>query len=143
MPEHVKTKPSQARRARDVKQWDRLTDVAVIGFGGAGGCAAIAAADAGAQVTIFELASASGGSTAMSSAEIYMGGGTRVQQACGFVDSTEDMFTYMMMSAGPQADEAKIRNYCENSVDHFNWLVDLGVPFKDSFHVSYVLDIGF
>ena len=83
---------------------------------------------------IFELASASGGSTAMSSAEIYMGGGTRVQKACGFEDSSEDMFTYMMMCAGPQADEAKIRNYCDNSVAHFDWLVSLGVPFKDSFH---------
>jgi len=98
--------------------------------------AAIEAADAGASVIIFELASASGGSTAMSSAEIYMGGsgGTRVQQACGFEDSTEAMFTYMMMSAGPQADEEKIRNYCEHSRDHFQWLVDIGVPFKDSFH---------
>ena len=39
------------------------------------------------------------------------------------------------LALGPQADEAKIRNYCENSLDHFNWLVDhLGVPFKDSFH---------
>ena len=105
-------------------------------FGGAGGCAAIEAADAGSSVIIFELASASGGSTAMSSAEIYMGGsgGTRVQQACGFEDSTEDMVTYMMMAAGPQADEEKIRNYCENSRDHFQWLVDIGVPFKDSFH---------
>lgn len=131
-----KTNPSQARRASDVTQWDKETDVAIVGFGGAGGCAAIEAADAGAQVTIFELASDSGGSTALSSAEIYMGGngGTRVQQACGFEDSTEDMFNYMMMSAGPQADEAKIRNYCENSAAHFQWLVDIGVPFKDSFH---------
>jgi len=119
-----------------VQHWDRETDVAIVGFGGAGGCAAIEAADAGASVIIFELASASGGSTAMSSAEIYMGGsgGTRVQQACGFEDSTEAMFTYMMMSAGPQADEEKIRNYCEHSRDHFQWLVDIGVPFKDSFH---------
>jgi succinate dehydrogenase/fumarate reductase flavoprotein subunit len=132
-----KTVPSKPRYARDVSQWDRETDIAVVGFGGAGGCAAIEAADSGAQVIIFELASASGGSTALSSAEIYMGGsgGTRVQKACGFEDDTEDMFTYMMMAAGPQADEAKIRNYCENSVEHFNWLSDtLGVPFKDSFH---------
>jgi 3-oxo-5alpha-steroid 4-dehydrogenase len=136
MSEKAKTNPSQTRKARDVTHWDRDTDVAVVGFGGAGGCAAIEAADAGAKVTIFELASASGGSTAMSSAEIYMGGsgGTRVQQACGFEDSTEDMFTYMMMCAGPQADEAKIRNYCDNSKAHFQWLVDIGVPFKDSFH---------
>ncbi|WP_188109693.1 FAD-dependent oxidoreductase [Pseudohalioglobus sediminis] len=131
-----KANPSHPRHARDVTNWDLQTDVAIIGFGGAGGCAAIEAADAGAEVLLFELASASGGSTAMSSAEIYMGGsgGTRVQRACGFEDSTEDMVTYMMMSAGPQADEAKIRNYCENSVEHFDWLCNLGVPFKDSFH---------
>lgn len=136
MPDQTKTNPSRPRKARDVKRWDRETDVAIVGFGGAGGCAAIEAADAGSSVTIFEVASASGGSTAMSSAEIYMGGsgGTRVQQACGFEDKTEDMITYMMMAAGPQADEEKIRNYCENSKDHFQWLVDIGVPFKDSFH---------
>ena len=136
MSDQTKTNPSRPRKARDVKQWDRETDVAIVGFGGAGGCAAIEAADAGSSVTIFEVASASGGSTAMSSAEIYMGGsgGTRVQQACGFEDKTEDMFAYMMMAAGPQADEKKIRNYCENSKDHFQWLVGIGVPFKDSFH---------
>ena len=136
MSEKPKTNPSQPRKLRDVAQWDRETDVAIVGFGGAGGCAAIEAADAGSSVIIFELASSSGGSTALSSAEIYMGGngGTRVQQACGFEDTTEDMVTYMMMAAGPQADEEKIRNYCENSRAHFQWLVDIGVPFKDSFH---------
>ena len=146
MSDKAKTNPATPRLERDVAQWDRETDVAVVGFGGAGGCAAIEAADAGAEVVIFELASASGGSTAMSSAEIYMGGngGTRVQKACGFEDSTQDMITYMTMAAGPQADEEKIRNYCENSVDHFNWMVDtLGVPFKGQFpqgarhHVSH------
>jgi len=132
----AKTRPSRPRKLRDVTQWDRETDVVVVGLGGAGGCAAIEAADAGAEVIVFELASAAGGSTALSSAEIYMGGsgGTRVQRACGFDDSTEDMVTYMMLCAGPQADEAKIRNYCEHSSEHFQWLVDLGVPFKDSFH---------
>jgi len=136
MTQKEKTNPSRPRKASEVTQWDMETDVAIVGFGAAGGCAAIEAADAGSSVTIFELASASGGSTALSSAEIYMGGsgGTRVQQACGFEDKTEDMITYMMMSAGPQADEAKIRNYCESSADHFQWLVDHGVPFRDSFH---------
>ncbi|GAB5452170.1 MAG: FAD-binding protein [Halioglobus sp.] len=132
-----KASPTHPRKASDVSQWDRETDIAIVGFGGAGGCAAIEAADAGAEVSLFELASEGGGSTAMSSAEIYMGGsgGTRVQQACGFEDATEDMFTYMMMSAGAQADEAKIRTYCDNSLQHFDWLANtLGVPFKDSFH---------
>jgi succinate dehydrogenase/fumarate reductase flavoprotein subunit len=132
----AKTSPTLPRRLSEITDWHRETDIAIIGFGGAGGCAALEAADAGADVVIFELASAAGGSTALSSAEIYMGGngGTRVQRACGFEDSTEDMFTYMMMAAGPQADEAKIRGYCDNSKAHFEWLLELGVPFKDSFH---------
>jgi succinate dehydrogenase/fumarate reductase flavoprotein subunit len=136
MAEKPGTNPSRTRKLRDVTHWDRETDIAVVGFGAAGGCAAIEAADGGSEVIILELASASGGSTALSSAEIYMGGsgGTRVQQACGFHDSTQDMFQYMMMCAGPQADEEKIRNYCEHSCAHFQWLVDIGVPFKDSFH---------
>lgn len=129
-----KTSPVKPRKASLIEQWDYETDVAIIGFGGAGACAAIEACDAGAEVIIFEAASTGGGSTALSSAEIYMGGngGTRVQRACGYKDSTEDMFNFLMMCAGPQADEHKIRAYCDGSVDHFNWLVDKGVPFKDS-----------
>ncbi len=33
---------------------------------------------------------------------------------------------------GPGADEA-IADYCEGSVDHFDWLVECGVPFKAEF----------
>jgi succinate dehydrogenase/fumarate reductase flavoprotein subunit len=130
----LKTKPSRPIKASTVSQWHSQIDVAVVGFGGAGACAAIEAHDAGASVTLFELASASGGSTALSSAEIYMGGngGTRVQQACGWQDTEQDMVEYLKASAGPQADEAKIRAYVAGSVDHFNWLVAQGVPFKDS-----------
>ncbi len=93
-------------------------------------------ATTGAEVTIFDLASASGGSTALSSAEIYMGGngGTRVQRACGFEDSTEDMYQYLMAANGPLADADKVRAYCEGSLDHFNWLVGLGVPYKDTLY---------
>lgn len=134
MSDAAKSSPTRPTKLKDIKQWGIETDVAVIGFGGAGACTAIEAHDAGAQVTIFELASASGGSTALSSAEIYMGGngGTRVQKATGWEDSTEDMIAYMTAAAGPQADEAKIRAYCEGSTAHFDWLVEQGVPFKDS-----------
>ena len=101
---------------------------------GAGACAAIEASDAGARVTLFEVASASGGSTALSSAEVYLGGGggTRVQKACGYTDSTEDMFQYLMAAGGDLADEAKVRLYCEESTEHFDWLVAMGASYKDS-----------
>ena len=90
--------PTRPKRLSTVDRWDIETDIAIVGFGGAGACAAIEAADAGSQVCIFEVAAAAGGSTALSSAEVYMGGGggTRVQRACGYEDSTEDMIAYMM-----------------------------------------------
>lgn len=127
-----KTTATAPRNSKDITQWDIETDIAIIGFGGAGASAAIEAADAGSKVSIFELASASGGSTALSSAEIYMGGngGTPVQQACGYHDDTENMVNYLKACFGNQADEAKIRHYCENSIGHYNWLTGLGVPFK-------------
>lgn len=135
MSDNPKFSPAQPLRLADVKQWDMETDVVVVGFGGAGACAAIEAADAGAQVLLFELSSASGGSTAMSSGEVYLGGngGTRVQKACGFEDSTENFYNFLMKCHGPQADENKVRLFAERGVEHFNWLVDHGVPFKDSF----------
>ena len=136
MQERTKTDPTRPRKLSTVTQWDFETDVAVVGFGGAGACAAIEAADAGAQVMIFELASDGGGSTALSSGELYMGGngGTPVQRACGFEDSTEDMFNYMMKSFAARANEEKIRVYCDGSTEHFQWLTERGVPFKHSFH---------
>lgn len=134
MPGNAKTRPTRPVKLADVSEWHIDTEVAIVGYGGAGSCAAIAASDAGAEVVIFEASSAAGGSTALSSAEIYMGGGggTRVQRACGYDDKTEDMVTYLLHCAGPQADEAKIRAYCEGSRAHFDWLVSLGMPFKDS-----------
>ena len=35
-------------------RWDEETDVVIVGFGGAGACAAIEAADNGARVTVIE-----------------------------------------------------------------------------------------
>ena len=119
-----------------VPNWDIETDVLIIGFGGSGGCAAIEAADAGADVMIADVASAAGGSTALSSSEIYMGGdgGTPAQQANDFEDSTEDMFRYLMMASGPNADESKVRLYAEQNLQHYRWLTEtLGMEFNTTF----------
>lgn len=116
--------------ASEVSSWHGDTDVVIVGFGGAGACAAIAASDAGARVTIIEAASASGGSTALSSAEIYLGGGTAIQKAVGYDDSIDDVYGYLMDSNGPQADPGKVRAYAEGGAAHLDWLMSLGVPFK-------------
>jgi len=120
--------------ASRVEAWHREVDVLAVGFGAAGACAALGAREAGAEVLVLERAGGGGGTSANSTGEIYLGGGTPVQKACGFEDSPEEMYRYLMASCGPDPDEAKIRMYADASVDHFHWLVDQGVPYKHSFY---------
>ena len=117
----------------DVHDWSDDADVVVIGFGIAGGCAAVTAAADGARVLVLERAGAAGGTTAMAGGHFYLGGGTAVQQATGYADSVEAMYDYLVaMSREPEHD--KIRAYCEGSVEHFEWLEDLGVHFERSYY---------
>ena len=131
------TKKSLADRPKplaDVQHWYAETDVLIIGGGGAGTSAAIEAADAGAKVMILEAASDAGGSTALAGGLIYMGGGTPTQKACGFKDDTEEMFKHLMMASGPNADPIKVRLYCDESLNHYDWLVKQGVVFKPEYY---------
>lgn len=119
----------------DVPQWDFETDVAVVGFGATGACAAIEAAEAGARVMLFERNSGSGGASGLSGGEIYIGGsgGTEVQRAAGFSDSTEDFAAYLKAAGGPCADEAKCDLYARDAVSHFAWLKAQGVPYRGNY----------
>ena len=125
--------PTECMSLGEVTQWDDEADLVVVGYGGAGVCASLEAALSGADVLVLERAGGGGGTTAMSTAHIYMGGGTRVQNAVGIEDSTEDMFRFVMASAD-DPDEEKVRLFCDESVALFDWLVELGVPFKDSIY---------
>jgi 3-oxo-5alpha-steroid 4-dehydrogenase len=120
-------------RARDVRELDAETDVAVVGMGCAGVCAALGAREAGAEVIALERAGGPGGTSANSGGLLYLGGGTALQRACGFEDSAEAMYAYLMASCGSGADPALIAPYCEESAAHFDWLTRLGLPFRASF----------
>ncbi|EON23967.1 hypothetical protein CF8_2054 [Nocardioides sp. CF8] len=98
----------------------------------AGAAAAIAAASSGASVRVLERASGPGGSSALSGGEIYLGGGTAVQRACGVSDTPDDMFAFLSAALGPHADTEKLRLYCDGSVEHFDWLVACGIDFQHS-----------
>ena len=118
--------------ANTVTSWSDEVDVLVIGFGIGGGCAAVSAAAAGARVLVLERAAVAGGTTSLAGGHFYLGGGTAVQEATGHPDSPEEMYKYLV-AVSRQPDHDKIRAYCEGSVEHFNWLEDLGFQFERSY----------
>ncbi|WP_193048628.1 FAD-binding protein [Mycolicibacterium baixiangningiae] len=134
----MSTEIPETVEAASVTEWSDEVDVVVIGFGIAGGCAAVSAAAAGARVLVLEKAAAAGGTTSMAGGHFYLGGGTAVQQATGFEDSAEEMYKYLVaMSREPEHD--KIRAYCEGSVEHFEWLENLGFQFERSYYPGKVV----
>lgn len=127
-------------RANSVKAWDIETDVAIVGFGASGACAAIEAAQAGAKVTLFEAGSGSGGASALSGGEIYYGGGTDEQRAAGFDDTAEALESYLMMAGGPDADAAKVGLYAKESLAHYAWMKQQGVPYKGTYLPGKIIE---
>src|SRR5262245_62596901 len=121
-------------RSAEIERWHDQADVIVVGLGAAGAAAALGAAATGADTLALERASGGGGTSAMSGGVLYLGGGTALQRACGFEDSADEMFKYLMASVGRTPDEKKIRLYCDGSVEHYDWLVAQGVPFKPVFY---------
>jgi 3-oxo-5alpha-steroid 4-dehydrogenase len=111
----------------------REVDVLVVGFGIAGGCAAVEAAAAGASVLVLERAAVAGGTSAMAGGHFYLGGGTVVQRATGHQDTPDEMYAYLM-AVTPEPEPGKIRAYADGSAEHCDWLEGLGFQFERSYY---------
>ncbi|HSZ45919.1 MAG TPA: FAD-binding protein [Streptosporangiaceae bacterium] len=112
---------------------DYEADVVVVGFGIAGGCAAVEAAAAGASVLVLERAAVAGGTSAMAGGHFYLGGGTAVQRATGHDDSADEMYAYLM-AVTPDPEPDKIRAYADGTAEHCDWLESLGFQFERSYY---------
>jgi 3-oxo-5alpha-steroid 4-dehydrogenase len=121
-----------ALEASDVR-FDETVDVVVVGLGVAGSSAVVAARQAERDVLAVERAVAPGGTSAGSGGLIYLGGGTALQQSCGYQDSPDNMAAFLRAALGPGVDDDRVDAYCEGSTEHFDWLVSIGVPFRAAF----------
>ncbi|MCO1578763.1 FAD-binding protein [Crossiella sp. SN42] len=111
--------------------WDAHAEVVVLGFGAAGACAAIEAAEGGADVLVVDRFSG-GGTTAISGGVVYAGGGTRIQAAAGVGDSVEAMHAYLREEVGDAVSPETLRRFCATSAEALDWLRRQGVPFEGS-----------
>ncbi|WP_318307415.1 FAD-binding protein [Amycolatopsis solani] len=119
-----------------------VADVVIVGFGAAGACAALEAADAGADVIIVERFDG-GGASAVSGGVVYAGGGTAQQLDAGVDDSVDAMYAYLRLETGDVVAEETLRRFCAGSREMITWLEGNGVPFEGSlcpYKTSYPSD---
>ncbi|MGZ4928832.1 MAG: FAD-binding protein [Halobacteriota archaeon] len=125
------------------QRWNAEADVIIIGFGGAGACAALEAAQQGASVLVLDRFHG-GGATSASGGVIYAGGGTPYQKAAGYEDTVEEMYKYLKQEVGDGVlSDETLRRFCEGSAEDIRWLTEAGVPFEGSlcpFKTSYPTD---
>ena len=106
-------------------------DVIVLGAGGAGMCAAIAAKEAGAEnVVIFEKMALCGGNTSYSSSGMNAAY-TKYQQEAGIEDSV-DLFISDTIAGGHNKNNvALVTQLCEGSAAGIDWIAAHGLELSD------------
>jgi fumarate reductase flavoprotein subunit len=109
---------------------DLAVDVLVIGAGGCGLVAALAAHEAGAEVAVVEKLPRLAGNTMLSSGSIPAAG-TRFQAAAGIIDDPARFAADLRRTAGPHEAEALVDRLADISAPMVEWLADtIGLPIE-------------
>lgn len=105
------------------QRWDLTTDVVVVGSGGAGLVAALAAHDGGSSVVVLEWSPLLGGTTAVSGGMIWIAN-HHLMPAFGVSDSRQEALTYLRALAGDQADDALLEAFVAIGPELVRYLLD-------------------
>ncbi len=125
---------------REQRSWDFETDVVVVGSGGAGLPAALAAVHRGVSVLVVEANYDVGGHAMLSGGNTALGGGTSAQKKFGIEDSPDlvfsDLTDWSLVEPNGSAnyrynDRAVIRAFADHCAPTYEFLVANGVEFKD------------
>ncbi len=114
--------------------FDVAVDVVIVGGGGCGLTAAIAAQQGGAASLVIERDATPSGSTGMSTG-LIPGAGSQLQSAAGVADSAQLFARDVLAKAKQQTDADIVRELAEASGETIDWLVAAGVQLSlvDSF----------
>lgn len=110
-------------------RWWMTADVVVIGAGCAGICAALEAADRGAQVLCVDRFGG-GGATALSGGVVYAAA-TAIQRNAQVEDRVEDAFNYLKLEVGDAVSDETLLTFCRESAGNIEWLAEKGVVFGE------------
>ncbi len=123
--------PMTAAAAPAQQSWDVETDVVIVGSGYAGLCAAIEAADAGAQVIIIEKEAVYGGNSILCAGN-SLWAGTHVQARNGIEDYPDWQYEDQMKYGEYRAVPELLRTFVDNAADTVLWFEQLGLVWKDT-----------
>lgn len=107
-----------------------VTDVLVIGSGGAGMSAAVAAKEAGARVLLLEKEPVAGGNTKLAAGGMNAAE-TQAQARLGIEDTVDSMVEDTIKGAYGTNDPALVRILAQNSAGSIAWLEALGADLSD------------
>ena len=111
--------------------WDSTVDVVIVGTGGGGIVAALAAADAGMHALVLEKQALVGGSTCMSGGIVWIPNNP-VMRAAGVADSHEDAmahFEAVVGDVGPCSSAERREAFLSAGTEMVTFLQQLGVRF--------------
>ena len=108
---------------RDTENWTFETDVAVVGSGGCGLVAAVAAAQGGAETIVFEKQNRPWSNTARSGGMIPAAN-TRFQHAAGFVEEPDALAKDILRKNHYTSDPEMTRFMARMATEMVEWLVD-------------------
>lgn len=110
--------------SRTDQPFDHVTDVLVIGSGGGGMTAALAADAAGLSTLVVEKSPRYGGSTALSGGGIWVPGAPS-QRREGHVADPDGVFTYLKQITGGLVSDARLRTYVDAAPKMMDFLEKL------------------
>ncbi|MFT5260544.1 MAG: 3-oxo-5alpha-steroid 4-dehydrogenase [Arenicella sp.] len=130
-PENWFSKIQQAKVVNHESEisWHAETGLLVVGYGAAGVSAALEGREKGLDVIVLDRL-AGGGATVMSGGVVYAGGGTRVQDEVGEVDSPQAMFDYLKLETQDVVQDETLMRFCNQSSDNLDWMMSHGVGFS-------------